>query len=229
MNKRRAGRLSAARRARNRMFFSLLVAVVVSACATTNSSDVQRASEGQNTCSPSGNTEDSCIRSATIEIDESYPVDEQTRKEFDRAVALLEQEKYEEGIDVLKRVTGKTEQFTAPYINLGVAYAKTGATDKAEENLRRALEINDRHPVARNELGLLLRKSGRYQEAKEMYQATIDRYPGFLPARKNLGVLCDIYLQDLDCALKQYQEYMRRMPNDEKVEIWLVDVKNRMR
>ena len=130
---------------------------------------------------------------------------------------------------LLKAVTGKTSKFSAPYINLGIAYARTGEMDKAEESLKKALEINGRHPVASNELGLVYRKTGRYQEAREIYQSTLKMYPDFLPAIKNLGVLCDIYLQDLNCALEEYEEYLRRIPNDEKVKIWVADVKGRMK
>jgi hypothetical protein len=53
-------------------------------------------------------------------------------------------------------------------------------------------------------------------------------YPDFLPGRKNLGVLCDIYLQDLECALQNYEEYLKGVPGDEKVAIWITDVKSRI-
>ena len=99
---------------------------------------------------------------------------------------------------------------------------------KAEESLKKALEINARHPAANNELGIVYRKTGQYKKAREHYQITVKAYPEFLPARKNLGVLCDIYMQDLDCALEQYEEYLKRKPNDEKVKIWVVDVKSRL-
>jgi len=41
-------------------------------------------------------------------------------------------------------------------------------------------------------------------------------------------VLCDIYIQDLACALEQYEEYTSKNPDDEKVKIWLADIKSRM-
>ena len=129
---------------------------------------------------------------------------------------------------MLKGVTGKTSKFTAPYINLGIAYARTGEMDKAEKSLKQALEINPKHPVANNELGIVYRKTGQYKKAREHYQIAVKMYPKFLPARKNLGVLCDIYMQDLECALEQYEEYLKRRPGDEKVKIWVADVKSRL-
>ena len=91
-------------------------------------------------------------------------MDAEIRGEFNKAVTLLNEEKYPEAIASLKAVTGKTSKFSAPYINLGIAYARTGEMDKAEESLKKALEINGRHPVASNELGLVYRKTGRYQD-----------------------------------------------------------------
>jgi len=186
----------------------------LSACATTGGPQFQARQAGN--------------LAGAIEISENFGVDAEIRGEFNKAVTLLNEEKYPEAIALLKAVTGKTSKFSAPYINLGIAYARTGEMDKAEESLKKALEINGRHPVASNELGLVYRKTGRYQEAREIYQSTLKMYPDFLPAIKNLGVLCDIYLQDLNCALEEYEEYLRRIPNDEKVKIWVADVKGRM-
>ncbi len=163
-----------------------------------------------------------------IEVTEKYGVDPEIREQFDKAISLLSEENYPEAIMLLKAVSGQTSKFSAPHINLGIVYARTNEMKKAEESLKKALEINSRHPVAINELGLVYRKTGRYQEARELYESLLSMYPEFMPARKNLGVLCDIYTQDLSCAYEQYQAYLKNIPDDEKVKIWVADVKNRM-
>jgi len=178
--------------------------------------------------SAGGASRGNCLPAGVIEITENYGVDPEVREEFNRAIESLNQENYEEGIRLLKAVSGKTSKFSAPYINLGIAYARTNELEKAEESFKKALEISKLHPVAQNELGLIYRKTGRYKEARELYESLLATYPDFLPARKNLGVLCDIYIQDLSCALNQYEEYLEAVPNDEKVKIWVADVKGRM-
>lgn len=170
----------------------------------------------------------SCLPKGVIEIAENHPVDPEIRQEFQQAVALLKQEQYPEAIRLLKAVTGKTSKFTGPHINLGIAYARTGEWQKAEESLQKALELNSAHPVAMNEMGLVYRKTGRYAEARKLYETLLSLYPDFLPVRKNLGVLCDIYIQDLTCALENYEAYLVGIPEDEKVKIWVADVKSRM-
>ena len=169
-----------------------------------------------------------CLPKGVIEITESYPVDPEVREEFQQAVTLLKEEKYPEAIRLLKAVSGKASKFTGPHINLGIAYVRTGELDKAEESLKQALELNAYHPVANNEMGLVYRKTGRYAEARQTYESLLTMYPDYLPARKNLGVLCDIYIQDLSCAMEQYEAYLEGMPDDENVKIWVADVKSRM-
>lgn len=179
-------------------------------------------------CDSTGSGQITCTQKGVISITENHGIKPDVRRQFDTAVELLEQEQYREAIQHLKAVTGKTSTFSAPYINIGIAYGRTGELEKAEESFKKALEINSRHPAARNELALVYRKTGRYEEARELYRETLSMYPEFLPARKNLGVLCDIYIQDFGCALEQYQEYLKRVPDDKKVKIWVADVESRM-
>ncbi|WP_455375950.1 tetratricopeptide repeat protein [Kaarinaea lacus] len=203
---------------------------VVTPAATATNSDGDSPAEAPGTASPDSKpvNPNNCLPKGVIEISEQFGVDPKIRGEFNQAVMLLNQQNYSEAIKLLLAVAGKTSKFSAPYINLGIAYARTEDMEKAEENLKKALDINNQHPVAQNELGLVYRKTGRYVEARQLYETLLALYPDFLPARKNLGVLCDIYIQDLNCALEQYEEYLRGIPEDEKVKIWVADVKSRM-
>lgn len=163
-----------------------------------------------------------------INITENYNVDDEIRDEFDKAVALMKEGKYDEAIMLLRAVTGKVGKLSGPFINLAIAYSRTDQLDKAEENLLKALKLNKSHPVANNELALIYRRTGRFKEARKIYENILQQYPNFLPARKNFGILCDLYLRDLDCALQQYEAYLEILPDDKNVKIWVADLKNRM-
>lgn len=173
--------------------------------------------EGKLVCPPKG----------FIELTEDYTVEAEVKNEFEQAIKLLAEENYELAIRLLKAVTAKSKKFTGPYINLGIAYARSGEFKLAEEALNKALKLNQSHPVANNELGQVYRKTGRYAEARKIYEELLTIYPEFLPARRNLGVLCDIYLQDLNCAVEQFEIYLQEVPKDEQMKIWLAEVKAR--
>ena len=88
--------------------------------------------------------------------------------------------------------------------------------------------MNAAHPVAYNELGLIYRKQGRFASARESYEKSIAAFPSYHLARRNLGILCDIYLRDLACALASYEAYLAAVPDDAQAAIWIADVHRRM-
>ena len=135
---------------------------------------------------------------------------------------------FAQAVEVLEKVVENTPEVTAPYINLALAHARLDQLEQAEGHLQSALFLVPDHPVAGNAYGLLLRKSGRFAEARATYEQTLASFPEYLPARRNLGILCDLYLNDPACALEQYQIYSDAMPEDEQVRMWIADLRLRL-
>lgn len=155
-------------------------------------------------------------------------VDSDVEQDFNSAIELMQQDKYAQAVAVLKTVIEREQRLPAPYVNLAMAYNKLGDTELAEENLINALKLDIGHPVANNELGLLYRKSGKFNAARTAYENAIKQNPDYLPVKKNLGVLCDLYLHDYECALAQFEDYLEIKPEDKTVAIWVADVKQRL-
>jgi len=160
--------------------------------------------------------------------EEVIVVDSEVQRLFDQAVGLLKQQQYDNAIALLNTVIEREQRLTAPYIDLAMAYRQKGDDAKAEENLMKALDIDLADPVANNELGLLYRKLGRFDDAKKAYTNALTKHPDYLPVIKNLGILCDLYLRNFECALEQYEKYQEQMPEDKTVQIWISDLKGRM-
>jgi Flp pilus assembly protein TadD len=128
----------------------------------------------------------------------------------------------------LLRVTEKAPTLTSAYIDLGIAYGQVDDLVRAEAALQKALELSPRHPVAHNELGIVYRKLGRFKQARKSYERALAAHPNFHFARRNLAILCELYLKDLRCALKQYEFYAKAVPQDEATAIWIADLQRRI-
>jgi Flp pilus assembly protein TadD len=160
-------------------------------------------------------------------VAEDVRVGPETQTEYDNAMRLLEQKEYGPGVALLVKFTQSSPAVTAPYVDLGIAYSRLGDLDKAEASLKRALELNPRHPIAYNELGMVYRRKGQFEAARASYQKAIALVPGFHYAHLNLAILCDLYLADLSCALDNYLAYQQAVPNDAQASIWIADVRAR--
>ena len=155
-------------------------------------------------------------------------IDSDVENDFKGAIVLMQEDKNAQAVSVLKSVIEREKRLPAPYVNIAIAYNRLGDTKAAEENLISALKLDIGHPVANNELGLLYRKSGKFKAARTAYENAIKEHPEYLPAIKNLGVLCDLYMHDYECALQQFEDYLELEPDDKTVSLWVVDVKRRL-
>ncbi|HEX5056297.1 MAG TPA: tetratricopeptide repeat protein [Gammaproteobacteria bacterium] len=154
------------------------------------------------------------------------------QSEFKRALELMAAAKYQEAVPVLEGIIAKNDQLSGAQINLAIACMNSGGGkeyyDKAEKALLRAIQINSKEPVAYNELGLLYRRTGRFEESKKAYRQAIALDSKYTMSYLNMGILCDIYLQDPICAIEFFEKYKLLAPAQaEKTEGWLTDLKRR--
>lgn len=194
-----------------------LLALAIAGCNATTTSAVKRAPARIEVQEAVGFT-----------ITEDAHVAGEVRIDYDRALDLLDQGRLEEGVAVLETVAEQAPELSAPRIDLGVAQHRLGNLEAAEENLKMALAINPQHPIALNELGIVYRKTARFAQARQSYEAALAVYPGYHYARRNLAILCDLFLADLDCALQNYEAYMATVHSDDEASMWLKDIRYRM-
>jgi len=163
-----------------------------------------------------------------VVITEKATLDSAARQAFDQAVAMLLAGELDAAIALLEPLVDAEPGVTAPYIDLACVYRKRGQLERAEGLLKKALELVPGHPVASNEYGLLLRSVGRFAEARDVYGNSLELYPDYLPIRRNLGILCDLYLNDMECAFEQYSYYSAARPDDQQAALWVSELQMRL-
>ena len=190
------------------------VCVAIAACATTAEK-------------PRARAQVAVQQEVGFTITEAVTMNDALRTDYERALALLGTGYLDQGIAILESVVASAPAVSGPQIDLGIALHRKGDLEAAEQRLLQALELNPEHPVIHNELGIIYRKTGRFDAARRSYEAALATYPGYHHARRNLGVLCDLYLADTRCALESYEAYMQTVPGDEEAAMWIVDLRNR--
>jgi tetratricopeptide (TPR) repeat protein len=161
-------------------------------------------------------------------VTESPMMDKDAMADFDRANSLAKEGKNDKAAEIMESVIQKNPQLASPHINAAFIYMHMGKYDQAENHFKSALAIIPNHPVAANEYGLLLRKNGKFNDARQVYEKSIEAFPDYLPLHRNLGILCDIYLNDPACALREFKFYSTYAPTDEKVKLWISEISMRL-
>lgn len=95
-----------------------------------------------------------------------------------------------QGLDRLKAtLERKSAPFAEPYVKLAMAQARTGAYDAARASLGRALDIDPDSPIARFNLGEVMRRQGQLAAAVEQYRRTLALDPNYAKAHLGLGLV----------------------------------------
>ena len=145
--------------------------------------------------------------------------------DFQRALSLMRAQRYAEAAVLWESIVASSPQSVLALLNLGITYSRLGKLEQAQRSFRQVLQQDAGNAIAYNELGIVERKAGRFLQAEDAYRRALQWHPEYALAHLNLGMLCDLYLQKADCAMRHYQAYRRLAGGeDPPVDRWIEDL-----
>jgi len=141
-----------------------------------------------------------------------------TRARLNLGQTLIRLKRYEEALAELERVEQQRDELSSVLrFSLHQGLARTvwegGRPSDAIHHYQRALEIRPNHPGPNTNLGLLLVRTSRFEEARPYLERAVPRWPpGFseaFAARAALAAAADRPEQ----AVRHYRESLRRRPD----------------
>lgn len=115
-------------------------------------------------------------------------------------------------IAALEKETAQNPANTAAWIELGNAYFDTDQIKKSIDAYRKALELQPNNADVVTDMGVMLRKDGRPQEAIQAFDRAIAVNPKHEISRLNKGIVLLHDLQDAPGALQAWQGLLEINP-----------------
>lgn len=144
------------------------------------------------------------------------------------ALKAMHDKDYQKALIIFQSIASRFPLLSGPLVNEGLIYLEQKKFDDAETVLKQAIKVNAANPYAWNALGMTNRELGKFDDAKKAYQQALTLDPLYARAHFNLGVLADLYLDDLPLALAHYQRYQSlQAAPDKNVAIWIADLTRR--
>ena len=107
-------------------------------------------------------------------------------------------------------------------------YLKANQFEPAERAFKHAVERDANSAIANNYLGVAQRNLGKFKDAEASYHAALTADDTYAAAHLNLGVLYDMYLQQPEQALEQFERYQQLVATpDTKVGGWIKELRAR--
>jgi tetratricopeptide (TPR) repeat protein len=169
----------------------------------------------------------------TPAIDSATPASKPAPRDVDRdfrsAIALMQAEDWRAAAERLEAITMAQPGLSGPWVNLGIARVKLGDSSGAEQAFKKAIEVNSQQAEARNQLGIIYRRSGRLDEAQSIYNEALKYDPGHADAHWNLAILHDRYLPDPALALAHYEQYQQLTQSDDaQLQQWIARLREQL-
>jgi Tfp pilus assembly protein PilF len=157
-------------------------------------------------------------------------IPEQVQQEFAAAVTKVTSGDDAAAIQQLEAFIERYPKYSAAYVNLAIVYQRQQQSEQALWLLKKAIEVDPAAVEAMNQLGVISRRQGDFAAAEAYWRQAVTVDPTYAFGWYNLGVLCELYKQDLPGALENYRRYQALALDsdaDGAVTRWIEDIERR--
>lgn len=101
--------------------------------------------------------------------------------------------------------------------NLGLAYKRQGAPDKAEPEFLEAAKLNTSNGESMNQAGVFYYEQQQYDEALKWYRKALEKEPGHVDYTMNIGLIYE-KKEDFANAMTWYEQAAKIAPGDDTIQ-----------
>ena len=112
-------------------------------------------------------------------------------------------------IQTLKEIVKKDPQNLPAWVELGNLYFDSDRPKEAIEAYRQYLAIKPDNPDVRTDMGIMHRKLAQFDKALEEFRKAAQNDPKHTNSRYNIGVVLLHDKQDIQGAIKAWEEYLK--------------------
>ncbi len=138
------------------------------------------------------------------------------QRQYDRAVQLARQGKYQQAEPLLREVVRQKPDFAPARLTLGLVYRMMNQPDKAIPHLRRAGELDPRNPTPLLELTRIALDQGKLNEAEAYLRTLRTRFPNHEELPLLTGAL-HIIRGQWGPAYDEFSKAVKKRPNDFRI------------
>lgn len=156
------------------------------------------------------------------------PVAKQASEGFNLALKAMQAGEDDLALALFRELQIQYPELSGPWLNTGIILMKQEKHEEALTAFERTISINPLNKYAYNQLGLNLRQLGRFEDAKDAYKLALKIDPNYALSHYNLGVLLELYFQDLKGAYEHFLSYQNlQSEKDKTVANWIKDLRRR--
>jgi tetratricopeptide (TPR) repeat protein len=162
---------------------------------------------------------------------DEMPPSPHVQRDYQAAVRHMEAGNDDEATQRFERFLSENPRWPGAYVNLAILYERQENSAKAIGLLTQAVAIDPQFVPALNQLGVIKRRQGEFEAAEQAWLSATQINPQYAYGWYNLGVLHELYMQDLRGALdyyRRYQELVGQVDADPQVARWIADLERRV-